>query len=195
MNLSDDKTLIESILGGHHADFAVLIERYQGLVAHVVERMVPKVSDRDDLCQDVFIKVYRNLGAFQFRSKFSTWIATIAHNTCLNYLEKKRVPLYQDLQVADDEAEAQSMEWIPSAEGTPLDRVQARDLREILEREIEQIPLPYREILALFHLEEMSYEEIGEIMNLPAGTVKSYLFRARRFLRDRMLALYHMEAV
>ncbi len=195
MNPNDDKRLIDSILGGEQADFAIVIERYQRLVAYLVARMIPKVADRDDLCQDIFIKVYRHLGEFQFRSKFSTWIATIAHNTCVNYLEKKRVSLYEDLQVADEDEASHGMEWIPSGDRSPLDRVEAHELRVTLEREIERIPLPYREILALFHLEEMSYEEIGTIMNLPEGTVKSYLFRARRFLRDRLLALYQMEAV
>ncbi len=194
MDTRDDKTVIESILAGEQADFALLLERYQGLVAHLVARMIPKASDREDLCQDIFLRIFRSLAEFQYKAKFSTWAAKITHNTCINYLQKKRVPLYQDLAVVEEEEESRRVEWVPSTEASPLERIEAGDLAATLRREIEQLPLPYRTILTLFHLEEMSYAEIGEITGLPEGTVKSYLFRARRFLRDRLTAHYPLEA-
>lgn len=193
MENRDDKTLIESILAGEQSDFAILLDRYQRLVAHLVARMVPKASDREDLCQEIFLRIYRHLGEFQFKSKFSTWVAQIAHNACINYLQKKRVPLYQDLAEEDEEEEPRRVEWVPSAEISPLERAEANDLRARLQEEIEQLPLPYRTILTLFHVEEMSYAEISQITQLPEGTVKSYLFRARRFLRNRLAALYLVE--
>jgi RNA polymerase sigma-70 factor (ECF subfamily) len=194
MEKRDDKTLIDSILAGEQGDFAVLLERYQKLVFHLVARMVPKASDREDVCQDIFLRLYRSLAEFQYKAKFSTWVGQIAHNTCLNYLEKKRLPLYQDLVVQEDEEEYRREEWVPSTEASPLERTEAHDLGATLQREIDQLPLPYRTILTLFHLEEMSYSEIAEITALPEGTVKSYLFRARRYLRDRLAAHQFLEA-
>jgi len=193
----DDKIVIESILAGEQSDFASLFERYQKLVVHLVARMIPRAADREDLCQEIFLRIYRSLGEFQYKSRFSTWVAAVAHNTCINYLQKKRVPLYQDLAApgADEEdEEVRRVEWVPAAEPSPLERAEASDLRITLEREIEALPLPYRTILTLFHLEELSYAEIGEITGLPEGTVKNYLFRARRFLRDRLAAHYPVEA-
>ncbi len=197
MDTRDDKTLIESILAGEQSDFALLLARYQKLVVHLVARMIPRASDREDLCQEVFLRLYRSLGEFGYKAKFSTWVATIAHNTCINYLKKKRVPLYEDLTGpdADEEAEmSRRVEWVPAAEASPLERVEARDLRATLQREIDALPLTFRTILTLFHLEEMSYSEIAEVTALPEGTVKSYLFRARRLLRDRLAAHYSVEA-
>ncbi len=192
----EDKIIIESILAGETADFARLLERYQKLVVHLVARMIPRASDREDLCQEIFLRIYRSLGEFQYKSRFSTWVAAIAHNTCINYLQKKRVPLYQDLAAGGEEEdeEVRRMEWVPASEPSPLERAEASDLRITLEREIEALTLPYRTILTLFHLEEMSYAEIGEITGLPEGTVKNYLFRARRVLRDRLTARYPVEA-
>jgi len=196
MEERDDNTLIESILAGEQGDFALLLERYQKLVIHLVARMVPRALDREDLCQEIFLRIYRSLGEFQYKSRFSTWVAAVAHNTCINYLQKKRVPLYQDLAAGSEEEdeEVRRVEWVPATEASPLARAEAGDLRETLQREIEALPLHYRTILTLFHLEEMNYAEIGEITGLPEGTVKNYLFRARRVLRDRLTAHYPVEA-
>jgi RNA polymerase sigma factor (sigma-70 family) len=192
METRDDKTLIESILAGEQDAFAVLVDRYQGLVAHLVARMVPKVADREDLYQEIFLRIYRSLAEFRHESKLSTWVAKVTHNACINYLQKKRVPLYEDLGATDDDEESRRLEWVPAVETSPLEHLEAGDLRELLQREIAALPVAYRTILTLFHLEEMSYAEIGEITGLPEGTVKSYLFRARRILRDR-LAAYHLQ--
>ncbi|HOT96669.1 MAG TPA: sigma-70 family RNA polymerase sigma factor [bacterium] len=197
MDTRDDKTLIESILAGDQGDFALLLARYQKLVVHLVARMIPRASDREDLCQEIFLRIYRSLGEFEHKSKLSTWVATVAHNTCINYLQKKRLPLYEDLAgpESDENAEAsRRLEWVPAAEASPLEHVEARDLRATLQREIDALPLTFRAILTLFHLEEMSYSEIAEVTALPEGTVKSYLFRARRLLRDRLAAQYPVEA-
>ncbi|HNW60743.1 MAG TPA: sigma-70 family RNA polymerase sigma factor [bacterium] len=158
--------------------------------------MIPRASDREDLCQEIFLRIYRSLADFQHKSKLSTWVATITHNTCINYLQKKRVPLYEDITPADaqEEADIRRVEWVPSADASPLERVEARDLRATLQREMTNLPLPFRTILTLFHLEGMSYTEIAEVTALPEGTVKSYLFRARRLLRGRLTAHYLVEA-
>lgn len=195
MNTPDDKKVIEAILAGDVDQFALLLERYQRLVAHLVARMIPRNADREDLCQEIFVRIFRSLGEFRHEARLSTWVARITYNRCLNYLQKKRVPLYQDLAPADEEAEeSRRVEWVPSADASPLERAEANDLQALLQREIAALPLSYRTILTLFHLEEMSYDEIAGITALPEGTVKSYLFRARRLLRQRLAAHYQPEA-
>lgn len=186
----DNQSLVKQILAGDQQAFRTFIETYQRLVAHIVFRMIPKCADHKDLCQDIFIKAYQHLASFQFESKLSTWLGRIAYNTCINFLEKKRVQLWGDLSEEND-----SLDQFIGTEIAPDTFTEERDISNRLLQEIEKLPLPYRTILTLYHLEEMSYQEIGEIMQLPEGTVKSYLFRARKKLKDKLMVEYQQEAL
>ena len=188
----NDQVLIAEILSGNQAAFQTFVSAYQKLVAHVVFRMVKNDCDREDLCQDVFLKAYRNLGGFKFVCKVSTWLARIAHNTCLNYLEKKKVPLLGDL--------------FPDAGRDPIDEIQrqcpspeklaeGRDLDQRIRDEVDMLPPQYGILVVLYHLEQMSYEEIAEITCQPLGTVKSYLYRARKMLKESLLEKYELEDI
>jgi RNA polymerase sigma factor (sigma-70 family) len=186
--MKNPKVLVEKILSGKTEEFRILIEEYQRLVSHVVFRMIPKQADREDICQDVFMQVYQNLGNFKFESKLSTWIAKIAYNRCINYLEKKKIPLFDDLSSEEESFETQSEDSIAPDTFTEY---QDRSFR--LQQEIEQLPMQFRAILTLYHLDEMKYNEIAEIFGLPEGTVKSYLFRARKLLKERLMKKYVVE--
>lgn len=186
--ISDNKFLIQEILTGNQKAFQTFIETYQRLVSHVVFRIVSDETDREDICQDVFLKVYKNLPNFKFESKVSTWVAKIAYNTSLNYLEKKKIPLYKDLT-----AEGESLDSISGTAIAPDEYAEARDISQRIKLEIKKLPVHFRTIVTLFHLEGMSYREISGIMKLPEGTVKSYLFRARKILKERLLSKYQPE--
>lgn len=183
-----DQALVQDILSGNRDAFRVFMSQYKSLVAHVVCRMVHNETDRQDLCQDVFIKAYRNLGGFNFEAKLSTWLARIAYNTALNHLEKRRVGLYDDVS-----AEHRQLEEIAAGGRSVDEYAMVSDSALRVRIEIDRLPVLYGTILALYHLEEMTYREISEIMQLPEGTVKSYLFRARRMLKDRLSAAYDEE--
>jgi RNA polymerase sigma-70 factor (ECF subfamily) len=184
----DSRLLVKKTLAGTKKAFESIIEGHQRLVSHIVFRMIQNASDREDVCQDVFLKVYQNLRGFQFEAKLSTWIARIAYNTCLNYLEKKRVPLFDDLT-----SEEKTIETVSDCSVRPDEIVEGREVFSLLQNEIEKMPVHYRTIVTLYHLDQMSYKEIGEMMELPEGTVKSYLFRARRLLKERLLTKYQRE--
>lgn len=188
--MSDDKTkmAVSRILQGDAGAFKEFVEEYQRLVAHVVFRIVKSSADREDLCQDVFVKAYENLSGFHFQSKMSTWLAKIAYNSCLNYLEKKRIPLYED-----DAAHEDAFGELPSDASLPTELLEQDDAVSRLLAEVDTLPVAYKTIVTLYHLDELSYSEIGDVMNLPEGTVKSYLFRARSMLRERMTAKYQRE--
>lgn len=183
--MTESNALVQKILAGDKNAFRTLIYENQRLVGHVVYRMVKSESDREDLCQEVFIKVYNNLGRFRFESKLSTWIARIAHNSCLNFLEKKKLPLYDDL--GDEETK---FEPVADVSFQPDITLSKNNLSAILKKEIDKLPALYKTIVTLFHLDEMSYAEIGQTMKLPEGTVKSYLFRARKVLKERLQTGY-----
>ena len=187
-DMTDDRSLIERIMAGDGDAFKEFVSRYQRLVSHIVFRMVANNSDREDLCQDIFIKVHQNLGGFRSESKVSTWVGRIAYNRCLNFLEKKRVPLYEDIC-----SEHQSLDTVEGSAETPYEFAESSDLSRLLRQEIETLPMHFRTILTLYHLDEMTYGEIAEIMNMPDGTVKSYLFRGRRMLKERLAAKYDRE--
>ncbi len=190
--MTDDRPLISEILAGNQAAYQTFVEKYQRLVAHVVYRMVPNDSDREDICQDVFLKAYSSLGSFQFGCKVSTWLARITHNTCLNYLEKKKVPLLDDM-VSDGHGDPWGV--VAGDAATPLELVEGQDLSRVVREEINLLPPLYGVLVALFHLEDMPYDQIADVTGMPMGTVKNYLFRARKKLKERITERYRAEEI
>ncbi len=186
--MQNEKEIIRRVLTGDSSAFHLLVANYQRLVAHVAYRMISNPAEVEDICQDIFLKVYQNLNRFRFESKLSTWIAKIAYTTCLNHLQKKRVSLFDDLA-----GENQFIEDFSSNGESPAESMELNDTSNRLQKEIQKMPLKFRTAITLYHLDEMSYRQIGEIMNLPEGTVKSYLFRARKYLKDKLISKYQPE--
>lgn len=180
---TDSKELIGRILGGERQLFRRIVSEHEKLVWHVVSRMIRSDDDRRDICQDVFMKVYQNLGSFQHESKLSSWIGRIAYNTCLHFVEKKREVLLDDL-VEEGQDSADLMEDSAVRDDLVLREIQGQRLRD----EVAGLPARYRLIVTLYHLDQLTYDEIAEVTGMPAGTVKSHLFRARQILRQRLLA-------
>jgi RNA polymerase sigma factor (sigma-70 family) len=139
--------------------------------------MVSNAEDRKDVIQDVYFNAFKNLKSFAFKAKMSTWIGQITYNACINYLEKKKLVLPGDL---NREVEANEEETIMSK----------KELTTILASEIEKLPMLYKTLIVLYHTEDLSYKDIAQITGLPEGTVKNYLFRARRMLKATILARY-----
>lgn len=186
--MTDERALAAKILAGDGGAFRTLVERYQRLVSHVVFRMILNDTDREDVCQEIFLKVYENLPTFRFDSKISTWIAKIAYNTSVSHLEKTKAHLYDSIC-----PDNQPFQELSDNSILPDEYAETQDLSLRLAREIDRLPVLYGTILSLYHLEGMSYNEIRQIMQLPEGTVKSYLFRARKLLKKRLLASYQRE--
>lgn len=184
--MEDTAAIIQRILSGDNRAFERVINDHQRLVNHIVYRMVSNPGDREDVCQDVFMKVYQNLAGFRLDSKLSTWIARIAYNRCIDYLNKNRVPVIDE---EFDEAIAE----ITDESATPEKKLMEANLSNLLQEEINHLPAQFRTIVTLYHLDELSYAEIGDVMSMPEGTVKNYLFRARKLLRERLTAKYTEE--
>ena len=186
--MTEEKRLVKDILEGNREAYRLFIQKYNRLVNHVIFKMISGEADREDISQEVFVKAYRNLPNFKFDSKISTWLARITYNTCLNYLEKKQIPLYQDVVAGEADIEEN-----PGYELNPDQFTVSRNLAVKLCREIDELPVSYGLILSLYHLQEMTYREISEILSMPEGTVKSYLFRARKLLKDRLEKRFCLE--
>ncbi|MFY0688480.1 MAG: sigma-70 family RNA polymerase sigma factor [Cyclobacteriaceae bacterium] len=179
----DDQHLVNRILDGDQRAFELLIKQHQRLVAHMIGRLIDNDEDRQELSQDIFVKVYQKLGEFDFRSKLSTWIATIAYRHAINFLKKnKKWSEQEDIENIDLIAERS-------------DGIDEKSLADYLHTYIEKLPGQYKTMLTLFHVEGMSYPEMVEITGLPEGTVKNYLFRARKKLRKMLEPVLEQESL
>ena len=189
-----DRELVKKVLAGNSSAFKTVISNTQGLVIQITYKMIRNAEDRKDILQEVYLKVYDKLAGFKFNSKLSTWIGSITYNTCLNFLEKKRIPV---LNVVDDEGN-ESWETIVSSDtrvesnNTEYDLFK-KERSQILEKEIDKLPPLYKTILTLYHQKELSYKEIAVITKLPEGTLKNYLYRARKQLKENLLHNYKKE--
>jgi RNA polymerase sigma-70 factor (ECF subfamily) len=182
-NSLSDKYLVEKVLRGDSRAFAGIIQRTEGLVAQIIFKMIDHAEDRKDLAQEVYIKAFNSLSGFRFQAKLSTWIAQITYNSCLNHLTRKKLVLPGDL----------SEDNHPGHPLTDDPFIFTHERTAILRAAIERLSPIHKTLITLYHQEEMSYEEIGEITGLPQGTVKSYLFRARKALKDSLMLNYKKE--
>ena len=185
-----DQYLVDEAIKGNHQAFGQIIRQTEGLVAQIVFKMIPAPGDRQDIVQDVYLKAFRNLGGFKFNAKLSTWMGKITYNTCLHYLEKKKLVFLPTLTEQDDEPANRQHQPINEVEKV----LSARELAAILDAAVKMLSPPvYQTLVTLYHQEEMSYAEIAEVTSLPEGTVKNYLFRARKALKEQLLSRYKKE--
>ncbi|MCA9655762.1 MAG: sigma-70 family RNA polymerase sigma factor [Myxococcales bacterium] len=170
-----EETLVGRAGRGDRVAFAELVRRHQGKVRALLLRLSGDRSLADDLAQEVFLRAYRGLVGFEGRSSFGTWLYRISYNVYLNHRARTRsfaaLPEDYDVRAA---APDDSMS------------VPRSDLRRDLGAAIAELPERYRAVIVLYYLQEVSYPEIAEILELPLGTVKTHLHRAKRMLRQQM---------
>jgi RNA polymerase sigma-70 factor (ECF subfamily) len=182
--MDDDHSLVTAALARAPGAFERLVARHQGLVWHLVYRMVHHTEDARDLCQDVFLRVHQQLPQFRFESALSSWIGRIAFTVAARHLQKRRLPMLEAAGDGDDDGEA------------PIDRVgdgfdleaacADAELMRHVAGAVEALPPLQRTLVTLYHLDELGIAQIAGITGLPEGTVKNYLFRARARLRQRL---------
>ena len=177
--MTDDQALVARVASGDMQAFRLLIKQHERLVSHMIGRLIDNAEDREELCQDVFLKVYEKLNEFNFQSRLSTWIATIAYRHAVNHLRKKKI------KVSDiPEEESFTAHFI--AEDNPEEKLVDENMDELLMKFISLLPVQYKAVLTLYHLDGMSYPEIGIATGMPEGTVKNYLFRARALVKENV---------
>ncbi len=184
-----DRTLVERVLSGNTRAFGIIIKHTEGLVAQIVFKMISDREERRDIAQDIYLKVFQKLDSFRFQSKLSTWIARIAYNTCINQLEKNKISstaTYFEMPVDDGDLAHE----YPDRNDIEEDLIGA-EFASLLQSELEKLPALYKLLITLYHHEELSYSEIAQIVTLPEGTIKSYLFRARKMLKERLQKIYN----
>jgi RNA polymerase sigma-70 factor (ECF subfamily) len=180
---AEDVRLMRLVGNGDATAFEELIERHQALVAGTVARMLGSNSDVEDIAQQVFIRVWKSAGRYVPRAKFTTWLLKITRNLVFNELRRSKRQAHVPIQ-ADPQAEE-----IPLKDETgdsPDTSLLQKELQQAIEEAILALPESQRLALVLRRYEELSYEQISDVMNLSVPAVKSVLFRARTELRARL---------
>ena len=173
----NDEEIIESFKSGNQAIFKELVERYTSSIYNFTARLVGKIN-ADDMVQEVFIKTWKHLKNFDSKkASFKTWIFTIAKNTATDFLRKKKSLNFSDLENQNDN-ELSFMESIPDNELLLSESIQKLDDKELLNNILNKLRVSYKEVLVLHYQEEMTFDEIGKILNKPLNTVKSEHRRA-----------------
>lgn len=179
----DEKEIIKLILNGEKDYFKLIQKKYYSLIYNLIRKIIKDEDDIDDLVQETFIKVYNALPNYQFNFNFSSWIYKIASNNCIDFIRRKKLNfVYID---KNDENEDDEYKFdIKDPNFTPEEQLQVKERSQILKEAIKKLPKNYQQVLYLRHEEELDYKEISERLNIPLGTVKIHLFRARKQLLD-----------
>jgi len=184
--VESDEAVVARILSGEDDLFGLLVRRYQTRVHAHVAKMIGHREDALDLSQEIFLKVYQALSRFNPEYKFSTWLFRIAGNAAIDHLRKKR-PKMVPLEVPDHEGQGRlSSPEYSTSDLDPYGMLRNVERGKAISEAIAELPLEFRELIALRHFAGLSYEEIAEVKEMPLGTVKNKLFRARAVLKDRL---------
>ncbi len=181
----EDAQLIQAAIQGDERAFETLLNKYKNLVFTIMMKMVRNPQEAEDLTQEAFMKAFRSLSSFNNEFAFSTWLMKIATNNCIDFLRKRKLRTYsinEPVQYKDEKIEIE----LPDHEPGPEKHLLQSEQKRILEEAIDQLPERYRYVILLRHKEEKSYEEISEILDLPLGTVKAQIFRAREILNKKL---------
>ncbi len=180
-----DARFLERLLARDEHAFNELVTAHQGRVLALTTRLLGNPAEAEEITQEAFIQVFKAIDSFRGDSKLSTWIFRIAVNLCKNRYKYLRVRKASEQQELDPETDQSAHGRAPMATVPRPDEVASgKQIERIVQQAIAEIDETFRECLILRDVEELSYEEIGEITGLPPGTVKSRIFRARATLRE-----------
>jgi RNA polymerase sigma-70 factor (ECF subfamily) len=179
----NEKVLVERARNGDIEAFEKLIEGCQKKVFNITFRMIGNYDDANELAQEVFLKAFRSIKKFKGDSLFSTWIYKVTANVCLDEIRRRKnkftLSLDEEVEYGDGELKRQ----IPDNAPTPDVEVETNQIKEVVNKSIQELPEDYKSIIILRDIQGLSYDEISKIFDCPEGTVKSRINRARQALK------------
>lgn len=180
----DEIDLIKEYIAGNQDAFKKLIDKYTSSVYNFSVRFVG-VENAKDVTQDVFLKVWRNIKKFNVKkASFKTWIFTIARNTITDYLRKKKSVVFSSLNNEEENFESNIEDKVI----LPDEALIKLEDKEFLNNLLDELPINYREVLVLYYQEDLTFNEIGQLLGKPLNTVKSYHHRALLILKEKVLS-------
>lgn len=179
------KKRIKQVKKGDQNAFADIVDIYKDKIYQLCYRMLGNVHEAEDIAQEAFIRAYVNIDSFDTNRKFSTWLYRIATNLTIDRIRKKKPDYYLDAEVAG--TEGLTMYSQIAADGVlPEDAIVSLELSNTIQQKILKLPDKYRTVIVLKYIDELSLIEIGEILNIPVGTVKTRIHRGREALRKQL---------
>lgn len=178
----DDLKIIESCLLGNTEEYSRIIDKYKGMVYNLAYRMCGNLQDSEDITQEAFFKTYQSLSHYNPSFRFSTWIYQITLNIIRDRLRKRNV---ESVSLDQESSSGKTIQdyLVSDQTGNPEDCLASNQQKEIFQQAINSLPVKYREIIILRHLQELSYSEIASVLKISPDAVKVRLFRAREQLK------------
>ncbi|GIP34959.1 RNA polymerase sigma factor SigW [Paenibacillus sp. J2TS4] len=170
---------------GDRRAFAELVDLYKDKIYHLAYRMLSQAHAAEDIVQETFLRVYRNLHRYDENQKFSTWIYRIATNLCIDQLRKRKANYSLDAEMPEGEG-ADWYSLLPSEEETPEGQVLLSETQQQIRSAIDALPEKYKSVVILRYLHDLSLQEIGDILGMPVTTVKTRVHRGREYLRKKL---------
>jgi len=186
----NDQQLVAEYLAGDKQSLTELIDRHLAVVYRYALRLTRDPERADDITQETLVKMWKHLKKYDQDKSFRTWLLTIAHNTALDVLRKRKDILFSEMKSADEEGEGFS-EMIADSAPFPLEIFERVEQKKLLDDALGKLSVSAREIITLHHEQELTFEEIGTILNKPLNTVKSQYRRALGTLRELLLLTMH----
>jgi RNA polymerase sigma-70 factor (ECF subfamily) len=182
---AEDREFIRQALAGDQDAYASIMKKYRNSIYHLIVRMIGYSHEAEDLTQEAFIKAFNSLATFNDEFAFSTWLFKIATNNSIDFLRKRKLKTFSiDKPIATLDGE-QTYE-IPDESYVPDQHLVQDQQAGTIQDAIDKLPEKYRKVIIMRHQEEKSYEEIAEELDLPLGTVKAHIFRAREMLYKQL---------
>ena len=176
---------INEVLKGNQDAFEEIVTLFQHRLYHVCYRMLSNAQEAEDIAQEAFVRAYINIHTFDQKRKFSTWLFRIATNLCIDRIRKKKPDYYLDANVPGTEG-LDMYSQIAADGDLPEEEVERMETQKRIQYEISKLPDKYRSVIILRYIEELPLQEIGDILELPLGTVKTRVHRGRAALRKQM---------
>jgi len=177
--------LIEQALKGEQKAYRELTERHRTAIFHIIYKIVRDRETANDLVQETFMKAFSSLATYRSEYWFSTWLYKIGANCSIDFLRKKRIQALSLDRNLEDESGSREMD-IPDYSYHPGRDLERKEQRFSIKEAIESLPEKYREVVIYRHQDDKSYEEIADLLDIPLGTVKARIFRARELLKKKL---------
>jgi RNA polymerase sigma-70 factor (ECF subfamily) len=188
-----DEQLVEDWLKGERTAFESLVRRHRRALVNHIYRHTGKREGAHDLAQDVFLKIYKSLPSFDSRFRFTTWMYRIASNCAIDSMRKKKPHTFSIHSDPYNDEDGSRTRNLAGTDPTPHELLQLGELKTRLDSAVRRLPADYRQLIMLRHRQHCRYDEIARITQLPIGTVKNRIFRAREMLRTDLKDLLDRE--
>ncbi|CAM4015962.1 RNA polymerase sigma factor SigW [Cohnella lubricantis] len=170
---------------GDQRAFAEIVDLYKDKLYHLAYRMMNNRQEAEDIVQECFLRVYKHLDRYDENQKFSTWIYRIATNLCIDRLRKRKPTYSLDAESSEHEG-LDGYAMMPSDDRTPESEMLLSETQRIIREAIETLPPKYKSVIVLRYLQDMSLQEISEVMGMPVTTVKTRVHRGREYMRKKL---------